>query len=68
MNDKKEEEFVTKEELEKLLDQYPVPQDYEQVDVFFLNFGAKDFFKNYCEQTNPNSLVTFYHDKGEQKI
>lgn len=56
---------MTKEELEKLLEQYPVPQDYEQVDMFFMNFGPKDFFKNFCEHTNPNSLVTFYHEKGE---
>jgi hypothetical protein len=56
---------VTKEELEKLLEQYPVPADYDYIDTFFLNFGPKDFFKQFCEISSPNSLISFYHDKGE---
>jgi hypothetical protein len=40
------DEFVTKEELEKLFEAYPIPSEgYELCEIVFFNFPAKDFFK-----------------------
>ena len=41
-----------KEDLEKLLEPYPIAPGKELMDVFFLNFSVKDYFKNICEHSS----------------
>ena len=54
--------------MEKLLEPYPIPPEKELMEVFFLNFSVRDYFKNICDHTSPTSFTQFLHDKGELKI
>lgn len=68
-NEVSKEEYITREELERQFDAYPLPAEgYDLCDIVYFNFPAKDFFKNTLDLNSQNSYKQFWIDKGEQNI
>ncbi|CDW85958.1 UNKNOWN [Stylonychia lemnae] len=61
-------EYITKDELEKLLDPYPVGENMNEMEKICLNMGALDFFNQVAVHSGIHSFEKFYAEKGEQKI
>lgn len=60
---------MTKEELEKLFDAYPLPgEGYDLCEIVLFNFPAKDFFKQMMDTNSPNAYGKFLVEKGEQNV
>ncbi|TNV74139.1 hypothetical protein FGO68_gene9547 [Halteria grandinella] len=63
------DEYITKEELEKLFEAYPLPgEGYDQCEIVLFNFPAKDFFKQMMDTSSPNAYGKFLVEKGEQNV
>ena len=68
-NDTKEkEEYFTKEDLDKLLEPYPLDQGWEVMEVIYLGIPAKDYMKQLQEHSSQNSFARFFIERGEQKV
>jgi VAD1 Analog of StAR-related lipid transfer domain len=63
------DEYITKEELEKLFDPYPIPSEgYDLCEIVLFNFPAKDFQKQFMDINSPNAYGKFLVEKGEQNV
>eukprot|EP00347_Sterkiella_histriomuscorum_P004839 403358890 len=61
-------EFITKDELERLLDPYPIPENYLEMDKVCLAMSVNEFFNQFAVHSGPHSFEKFYFERGEQKI
>jgi hypothetical protein len=59
------QEYVTKEDLDKLIEQNPLEEGRDQMEI---NIPAKEFIKQMMEASSQTSIQQFYIDKGEQKV
>ena len=66
--DAAKEEYISKEDLDKLLDAYPIEAPWEFMETIYLGFPVKDFIKQLQEHSSPNSFKQFFVERGEQKI
>jgi hypothetical protein len=61
-------EYITREELERLLDAYPIPENHFEMEKVALAMSATDFFNNVAIHSGNISIEKFFLERGEQKL
>lgn len=61
-------EFISREELEKLLEAYPIPDNHFEMERVALSMSASDFFNNIANHSGLYSIEKFFLERGEQKL
>lgn len=56
---------MSKEDLDKLLEAYPIPENHDLIATVYFGFPVKDFFKVFADLQSPNCITNFYIEKGE---